>query len=118
MVSQVCDLNSTTDVLPPVAETVMLCDTAGPPASAEKVNDDVLTDIVWALAAPAASNTREIRAGFNVFKESLHSIGYWGERDAPALSGARIVPQYHVLTKNMNRLVYMSRTNSNLCPAG
>ena len=45
-VSQVCDGNSSTGVLPPVAETVMLCDTAEPPACAEKVNDDELTDIV------------------------------------------------------------------------
>jgi hypothetical protein len=45
-VSHDCDGNSTTDVLPPVAETVMLCDTAEPPACAEKVNDDELTDIV------------------------------------------------------------------------
>ena len=78
IVSHVCDLNSTTDVLPPVAETVMLCDTAEPPASAEKVNDDELTDIVWALAAPAASNTREIKREFNVFKENLHSMTIFG----------------------------------------
>ena len=49
-VSHVCDGKSATDVLPPVAETEMLCDTAEPLASAEKVNDDELTDIVWAPA--------------------------------------------------------------------
>ena len=73
-VSQDCDGNSATDVLPPVAETVMLCETAEPLASAEKVKDDELTDIVWAPAAPAASNMREIKGKFNVFKENLHRL--------------------------------------------
>jgi hypothetical protein len=92
-VSQDCDGNSAIDVLPPVADTVMLCDTAEPPASAEKVNEDELTDIVWALAAPAASNKRAIREKFNVFKENLHSLGNSG-RNAPALTEARGVPPH------------------------
>jgi hypothetical protein len=77
-VSHDCDGNSATDVLPPVAETVMLCETAEPLASAEKVKDDELTDIVWAPAAPAANNMREIKGKFNVFKENLHSVDIWG----------------------------------------
>jgi hypothetical protein len=107
-VSQDCDGNSTTEVLPPVAETVMLCDTAEPPACAEKVNDDELTDMVWALAAPAASNTREIRRKFNVFKENLHSTGISGaERASP--DGSTRYATAHLLTKIMNRLDDMSR---------
>jgi hypothetical protein len=73
----------------------MLCDTAEPPASAEKVSDDELTDIVWALAAPAASNTREIKGKFNVFKENLHSMGISG-RNAPTLMEARRMPHHTV----------------------
>ena len=92
-VSHVCDGNSTTEVLPPVAETVMLCDTAEPPACAEKVNDDELTDMVWALAAPAASNTREIRGKFNVFKKTSTARAFRG-RNAPALTEARGMPPH------------------------
>jgi len=90
-VSHDCDGNSATAVLPPVAETVMLCETGEPPACAEKVNDDELTDIVWAPAAPAASNTREIKGKFNVFKENLHSVDIWGA-NAPVPTAARGMP--------------------------
>src|SRR5580700_7635333 len=108
MVSQDCDLNSATDVLPPVAETVMLCDTAEPPASAEKVNEDELTDIVCALAAPAASKTREIIGKFNVFKENLHSKGISGA-DCASPHGSTPYATAHCFTKIMNRLDDLSR---------
>ena len=112
-VSHVCDGTSATDVLPPVAETVMLCDTAEPPASAEKVNDAELTDIVWALAAPAASSTREIKGEFNVFKENLHRMGISGaDRASPYRSTPYATA--HCLTKIMNRLDCMSRPGMKL----
>jgi len=107
-VSQDCDGNSTTDVLPPVAETVMLCETAEPPASAEKVKDEELTETVWAPAAPAASNMTEIKGKFNVFKKNLHSVDIWGaERASP--SGSTWYATAHLFTKIMNQLSYMSR---------
>jgi hypothetical protein len=52
-----------------VERTVRLCDTGAPPACAEKVREEGVTDdMVCALTVPAASNTREISAEFNVFK--------------------------------------------------
>jgi len=107
-VSHDCDGNSATDVLPPVAETVMLCETAEPLASAEKVKDDELTDIVWAPAAPAVSNMREIKGKFNVFKENLHSLDIWGAERASRNEGTWYATA-HLSTKIMNHMDYMSR---------
>jgi hypothetical protein len=67
-VSQGCDGTGATDTLPPLAETVMLCATEAPPACPEKLNEVGVTEMVCALAEPAASSAREISTEFNVFK--------------------------------------------------
>jgi hypothetical protein len=63
---------------------------------------------VWALAAPSASNTREIKREFNVFKENLHSTGISGAERASPDGSTRYATAHHS-TKIMNRLDDMSR---------
>jgi hypothetical protein len=73
--SHVCEGTTAIGVFAVEAVTVKVCDTAGPPASPEKVNEEEETEMpvpaggdTCALTAPAASNIKEIRAEFNVFK--------------------------------------------------